>query len=98
MDSGKIPLRNYHSKHIVSITTDGATVNTGSISGLMTRLASDRGWLVKIPCINHLVELTIKTALKETKFKDIDDFYSSNFNLLINSGKIKSELKLYLNR
>ena len=42
----------------------------------------------------HRVELAIKDALKENNFKDIDDFYQSDFNLLTNSGKIKSELKI----
>ena len=51
----------------------------------MTRFALGRDWLVQIHC---------KDALKETKFKDIDDFYQSNFNLLTNSSKIKSELRI----
>ena len=42
----------------------------------------------------HRVEHAIKDALKENNFKDIDDFYQSDFNLLTNSGKIKSELKI----
>ena len=41
----------------------------------MNRLTLGRGWLVKIDCINHLAELIIKGALKETRLKDIDDFY-----------------------
>ena len=51
----------------------------------MIRFAPGRDWLVQIHC---------KYALKETKFKDIDDFYQSNFNLLTNSSKIKSELRI----
>ena len=50
--------------------------------------------MVQIRCIDHRVKLAIKDALKETKFKVIDDFYQSNFNLLTNSGKIKSELRI----
>ena len=50
--------------------------------------------MVQIHCINHRVELAIKDALKDTKFKDTDEFYQSNFNLLTNTGKIKSELKI----
>ena len=50
--------------------------------------------MVQIHCIDHRVKLAIKDALKETKFKVIDDFYQSNFNLLTNSGKIKSELRI----
>ena len=93
MDDGNIPVAQYRTK-LVSLTTDGASVNTGHISGLMTRFAANREWLVKMHCINHLVELAVKAPLKESKFKDIDDFYSSNFYLLRDSGKIKSSLKI----
>ena len=80
LKDGKIPLTNYERK-LVSLTTDGASVNTGRILGLMTRFVLGRDWLVQIHCINHRVKLAIKDALKETKFKDIDKFYQSNFNL-----------------
>ena len=94
LKDGKIPVTNYETK-LVSLTTDGASVNTGKISaGLMTRFALERDWFVQIHCINHRVELAIKDALKETKFKDIDNFYQSNFNVLTNSGKIKSGLRI----
>jgi hypothetical protein len=93
LNDGKIPVEKYDIK-LVTLTTDGASVNTGKISGLMTRFASGRDWLVRIHCINHRVELAVKDALGETKFKDIDDFYQSNFYLLRDSGKIKSELKI----
>ena len=76
LKDGKIPMTNYETK-LVSLTTDGASVNTGKISGLMTRFALERDWLVQIHCINHRVELAIKNALKESKFKDIDNFYQS---------------------
>ena len=89
----KIPVTNYETK-LVTLTTDDASVNTGRISGLITRFALGREWLVQIHCINHRVELAIKDSLKETNFKEIDDFYQSNFNLLTNSGKIKSELRI----
>ena len=58
----------------------------------MTRFALVRDRLVQIHCINHRVECATEDTLKETKFKDINNFYQSNFNLLTNSGKIKSEL------
>ena len=93
LEDGKTPVTNYET-NLVSLTTDGASVNTERISGLMTRFALEREWLVQIHCIDHRVKLAIKDALKETKFKVIDDFYQSNFNLLTNSGKIKSELRI----
>lgn len=90
---GALPLEHYQTK-LVSITTDGASVNTGRLSGLMTRMASDREWLVKIHCINHRIELAVKDALVNSAFKDIDSFYLTNFYLLRDSGKIKSEVKI----
>ena len=84
MDDGNISVAQYQTK-LVSFTTHGC---------LMTRFPANREWLVKIHCINHLVEVAVKAALKESKFKDIDDFYSSNLYLLRDSRKIKSELKI----
>ena len=84
MDDGNMPVAQYQTK-LLSLTTNGC---------LMTRFAANREWLVKIHCISHLVELTVKAALKESKFKDTDDFYSSNFYLLRDYGKIKLELKI----
>ena len=89
----KIPVTNYETK-LVTLTTDNASVNTGRISSLMTRFALGREWLVQIHCISHRIELVIKDLLKETNFKEIDDFYQSNIIVLTNSGKIKSELRI----
>ena len=61
-EDGQIPMASFRTK-LISITSDGASVNTGKISGLMTRFASDREWLVKIHCINHRVELAVKDAI-----------------------------------
>ena len=71
-------MTNYETK-LVSLPTDGASVNTG----LTTRFVLGREWLVLkfIVSIIEFAELAIKDALKETKFKDINDFYQSNFNL-----------------
>ena len=71
---GKIPVTNYETK-LASLPTDRTSVNTGRISGLMTRFTLGRDWLVQILYINHRVELAIKGVLKESKFKDIGNFY-----------------------
>ena len=94
MDKGVYPLtnENYRTK-LVSVTADGASVNTGRLSGLMTRLGEEREWLVKIHCINHRVELAVKDALVDSVFKEIDSFYLTNFYLMRGSGKIKSEVE-----
>ena len=53
-DKGRVPLKEDEYKHkIVSCTLDGASVNFGRNTGLMTRLAVDCSWLIKIHCTNH---------------------------------------------
>ena len=91
-EKGNLSSVNYQDR-LVSLTTDGASVNTGRLSGLMTRMADERDWLVKIHCINHRVELAVKDAFLESTFKEIDTFYTTNINLLRDSGKIKSGAK-----
>lgn len=90
-EKGQLPLKSYETK-LVAATADGAAVNFGRIKGLMTRLCDERNWLLKIHCINHCIELAVKDAFKNSKFKKVEDFYNANFNLLKASGKIKSEV------
>ena len=92
-DNGLLPLHDYNTK-LVTCTADGASVNFGAKKGLLTRLNEDRGWLVNIHCANHRVELAVKDAFKSSPFQEIDDRYISLYNLLKNSGKIKSEVKI----
>ena len=93
-DEGAIPLTpNDYRLKVIGCTSDGASVNFGRISGLMTRLGEDRPWLIKIHCANHRIELAVKDAIKETDFCQADEFYIGTYNLLKNSGKIKSEIK-----
>ena len=90
---GPLPLEDYQTK-MVSCTADGASVNFGTKNGLLTQLDSDRGWLIKIHCANHRIELAIKDAMKNSSFNEIDNLYISLYNLAKNLGKIKTELKL----
>ena len=93
-ETGAIPLEtNVYRHKLVGCTSDGASVNFGAKTGLMTRLAVDRPWLVKIHCIIHRVELAVKDAIKLTDFTQVDDFYYGTTFLLKNSGKIKSEIQ-----
>ena len=74
LKNSEIPVTNYETK-LVSLTTYGTSVNAGRISGLTTRFALERNWLVQIHCFNHRVELAFKDVLKETKFKGINKFF-----------------------
>ena len=93
-DNGNIPLHDYQTK-LVSITADGASVNTGDRNGLFKKLEVDgnRPWLLKIHCANHRVELAVARAFEESRFAEVYRFYIQNFYLLKNSGLIKSEVK-----
>ena len=78
-DEGAIPLTpNDYRLKVIGCTSDGASVNFGRISGLMTRLGEDRPWLIKIHCANHRIELAVKDAIKETDFCQADEFYIGN--------------------
>ena len=78
---------------LVGVTADGASVNFGKNNGLLTKLSTDRDWLLKIHCTNHRIELAVKYAIKETAFAHVDVFYNSLFFFLKNSGKTKGEIK-----
>lgn len=77
----KLDAESYSTK-IIGCTSDGASVNFGRKSGLMTRMASTRPWLIKIHCANHRIELAVKDAVNGTDFTSIDDFFIANFSLL----------------
>ena len=92
--SANIHLGDYQTK-LVSCTADGASVNMGHISGLLTRIGRERDWLLKIHCSNHRIELAVKAALavKDSVFEEVDEFYQANFSILKNSGKLKSAVQ-----
>ena len=85
-------VKDYNAK-LVSCTADGASVNFGEYTGLLKRLDDERGWLVKIHCANHRIELAVKDAFKTSVFTEVDTCYTSLYSLLKNSGKIKGEVK-----
>ena len=89
---GCFKIGDYETK-LVSMTSDGASVNFGKKTGLMTRMSENRVWLIKIHCANHRIELAMKDAIKGTSFQEVDVFYIAFHALLKNSGKIKSEIK-----
>ena len=78
---------------VVSVTADGASVNFGQHSGVLPQLKQDRPWMLKIHCINHRVELSVKSAFSHPLLDNVDKFYKSNFYLLRNSGKLKEMIR-----
>lgn len=91
--NGMIPLSDYRTK-IVSATADGASVNMGVYSGVLSQMKREREWLVTIHCVNHRLELALKDGVKQVaEFHEVDSFYLNVWSLLRNSGKLKSEIK-----
>lgn len=74
----------------VSATADGAAVNFGQYSGLLTRMKESRPWMIAIHCINHRTELAVKDSLQTIKkFKDIEDIMTNLYYIFKRSGKLK---------
>ena len=79
---GPIPLSDYNTK-VVSATADGANVNVGVYSGVLTQMKNEREWLVVIHCVNHRLELALKDVVKGfNHFNEIDCFYKGIWSLL----------------
>ncbi|XP_033100488.1 uncharacterized protein LOC117103939 [Anneissia japonica] len=89
----KLPQERYINT-MVSATSDGASVNTGVYSGLLTQMKRERSWLVTVHCVSHRMELALKDSLlKYKEFCDVKDFMVSIFNTMKRSGKLAREFK-----
>lgn len=92
-EGSALELEDYTHK-LLAATADGASVNFGHIGGLLKKFENDdRPWLVKIHCVNHRTELAVKDAFEGSKFSEVDKFYIGLYNLLKNSGAIKSDIQ-----
>ena len=80
--------------NLVSATADGASVNFGRYSGLLTQLKESRAWLINIHCVAHRAELSLKDyLLLIPEFKKLDETMIGLFNLFKKSGKLKRAVK-----
>ena len=82
-----------YEKHVVSATSDGASVNTGIYKGVLTQLKEERPWLTTIHCVNHRIELALKDATNVPFLKNAELLYLTIYNLLKRSGALKEEVK-----
>ena len=87
----KLTNEQYKSK-VISITADGASVNTGHVNGLFVQMAKDgRPWLLGIHCVLHRVELAIKDSLLNQKiFVIVKDLMLIVHTLMHQSGKFQN--------
>ena len=64
----------------------------GKYRGALTQLKLERPWLITINCVNHRIELAVNTTMNSPCIKDVEDFYTSNYNILKKSGALKAEV------
>ena len=85
----------YSLTKMVFLSSDAASVYSGSDSGLIKLFQEDYPWLSFIWCIIHLLELSLKNALSEL-FEPVDTSLTHLFYFCSNSSKKHSELKGFL--
>ena len=56
---------------LVGASADGASVNFGSETGVLTQFKSEQPSLVTIHCTTHRLELALKDAFKGTYFSEV---------------------------
>ena len=77
---------------IIFLSSDGASVNSGHKSGLVSLLHEDREWVTFIWCFSHRLELALKVGLKIYTFP-VDESLMHLFYLYKNLSKKYRELK-----
>jgi hypothetical protein len=60
-----------YNRRLVGFLSDGASVNFGRKSGLLTLLRQQSPWIIGFHCMNHRLELAIRDACKESLFDDV---------------------------
>ncbi|XP_070562434.1 zinc finger protein 862-like [Ptychodera flava] len=70
------------------MASDGAAVMIGARSGVMTRVRLDVPHLVSVHCTAHRLELSLKSALKQThRYSEIEDFLVRIYKFYNNSPR-----------
>ena len=77
---------------LMFLASDGASVNSGLKSGLITLLKEEHPWVSFIWCVPHWLELALKDSLNDF-IKPLDDSLRYLYYLYKNSSKKIHELK-----
>lgn len=59
---------------LVGSSADGASVNFGRLTGVLTQYKNQFDWLVTIHCAAHRMELALKDAFKSTYFTIVSKY------------------------
>ena len=78
---------------MIRLGCDGTNANIGSGGGLKSYLQEDIPWVIVTWCLAHRLELSIKDALKDTFFKEIDELLLQVYYVYERSPKKCHELK-----
>ena len=83
-------------KRLVNVNFDGASVMSGHVSGVQTRLKKRRDGLLYIQCVAHLLELAVLDAIKfeDTHLEKFNDTLNGIFKYYYNSAVRPNEIKL----
>ena len=87
-----IGMENFKEK-LVAFGADGASVNRGFDGGVRALLEEENPWLLFMWCVAHRLELSLKDALAETCFKDVDEMLLRLFLMYRKSPKKLHQLK-----
>ena len=71
---------------LIFLSSDGASVNSGEKSGLLSLFCEQNEWITFIWCFSHCLQLSLKDALKEYT-SPVDDSLMYLFYLYKNSSK-----------
>ena len=77
---------------VLFLSSDGASVNSGKKSGLISLFREQNEWMTFIKCFSHQLELGLKDSLKDY-ISPIDELLLHLFNLYKNLSKKHRELK-----
>ena len=71
---------------LIFLSSDGASVNSGKKSGLVSLFREQNEWITFIWCFSHRLELALKDALKDF-ISPVDESLMHLFYLYKNSSK-----------
>ncbi|XP_038065720.1 E3 SUMO-protein ligase KIAA1586-like [Patiria miniata] len=84
---------NLSNHSLVAFVSDGASVNFGRNSGVVTRLRQEYPDLLGIHCMNHCLELAAKDAFKGTSMEEVITMLNSLYALYSRSPKRMGKLE-----
>ena len=84
---------------LISVGTDGASVMTGNISGVVKKLKGDREYVIGMHCMNHRLELAYRDTVRNNEtHTEFDQFLRALYTFYHKSPLNRSQLKDTFNK